>query len=65
MKDNARLKALGIQSYSFSISWPRIFPFGRGPVNQQGVAHYDDLFDDLQQNGIKAVVTLFHWDTPL
>ncbi|EMC91873.1 glycoside hydrolase family 1 protein [Baudoinia panamericana UAMH 10762] len=64
-QDNARLKALGIQSYSFSIGWARIFPFGRGPVNAQGVTHYDDLFANLMDNDIKAVVTLFHWDTPL
>ncbi|KAK4551840.1 hypothetical protein LTR86_010836 [Recurvomyces mirabilis] len=64
-QDNARLKALGIQSYSFSTAWTRFFPFGRGPVNQQAVAHYDDLFADLEANGIKAVTTLFHWDTPL
>jgi WD repeat-containing protein 26 len=64
-QDNARLKALGIPSYSFSISWPRIFPFGSGPVNPQGVAHYDDLISDLVSRGIKPVVTLFHWDTPL
>jgi len=62
-QDNARLKALGIQSYSFSTAWARFFPFGRGPVNQQAVAHYDDLFADLEANGIKAVTTLFHWDS--
>lgn len=64
-QDNARLKALGIQSYSFSLAWTRFFPFGRGPVNEQGVAHYDDLFEDLVKNGIIPVVTIFHWDTPL
>lgn len=63
--DNARLKTLGIQSYSFSVSWPRVFPFGSGPVNPQGVEFYDNLISDLQANGIKAVPTLFHWDTPL
>ncbi|KAK5678543.1 hypothetical protein LTS10_008987 [Elasticomyces elasticus] len=64
-QDSLRLKALGIQSYSFSISWPRVIPFGKGPVNEQGVKHYDDFFEDLLSNDIKAVVTLFHWDTPL
>ena len=36
-QDSLRLKALGIQSYSFSLSWPRVIPFGKGPVNEQGV----------------------------
>jgi len=29
-QDFARLKALGIEGFSPSISWPRIFPFGKG-----------------------------------
>jgi hypothetical protein len=33
-QDIARIAALGINAYSFSISWSRIMPFGRGPVNQ-------------------------------
>ena len=64
-QDFARLKALGITAFSPSISWPRIFPFGKGPVNEAGVAHYDDVIASLVANGIKPAVTLFHWDTPL
>jgi len=56
---------LGIPAYSFTISWPRVIPFGKGPVNEQGIAHYDDVFANMEANGIKSVVTLFHWDTPL
>ncbi|KAH9887481.1 putative beta-glucosidase 34 [Xylariomycetidae sp. FL2044] len=64
-KDIARLKALGIPRFSPSISWPRIFPFGKGPINAEGVAHYDDVIKTLVDAGIKPSVTLFHWDTPL
>ncbi|KAK8209073.1 hypothetical protein M8818_003767 [Zalaria obscura] len=64
-QDFARLKALGIPAFSPSISWPRIFPFGKGPINEAGVAHYDDVIAELVKNGIKPAVTLFHWDTPL
>lgn len=64
-QDFARLKSLGIPSFSPSISWPRIFPFGKGPVNEAGVKHYDDVIAELVKNGITPVVTLFHWDTPL
>ncbi|KAK5718231.1 hypothetical protein LTR17_015749 [Elasticomyces elasticus] len=64
-QDFARIKALGIQSFSPSISWPRIFPFGNGPVNEAGVQHYDDVIAELIDNGIRPVVTLFHWDMPL
>lgn len=64
-QDFARLKSLGIPNFSPSISWPRIFPFGNGPVNELGLQHYDDVIMELVKNGISPVVTLFHWDTPL
>jgi beta-glucosidase/6-phospho-beta-glucosidase/beta-galactosidase len=30
-------------------------------VNEQGVAHYDDLIASLVASGIKPAITLFHW----
>jgi WD repeat-containing protein 26 len=64
-QDFARLKSLGIPSFSPSISWPRIFPFGKVPVNGQAVAHYDSVISEMVKQGISPAVTLFHWDTPL
>ena len=64
-RDLARLKALGIPYNSQSIAWARIFPFGKGPVNEQGVAHYDDVIAEHIRVGVKPIMTLFHWDTPL
>lgn len=40
---------------------PRFFPFGDGPVNEEGVAHYDDMIASMIEYGIKPAVTLFHW----
>lgn len=64
-QDYARLASLGIPRFSPSISWPRIFPFGKGPVNEAGVKHYDDVVVELHKNGVHPSITLFHWDTPL
>ncbi|ORY62552.1 putative beta-glucosidase 34 [Pseudomassariella vexata] len=64
-QDIARLANLGIPRFSPSISWPRIFPFGKGPVNAAGVAHYDDVIKTLVEAHVKPSVTLFHWETPL
>ncbi|KAF8849549.1 putative beta-glucosidase 34 [Acephala macrosclerotiorum] len=64
-QDFARLANLGVPYFSPSFSWPRFFPFGNGPVNEQGVAHYDDVIASMVAAGIKPAVTLFHWDTPL
>lgn len=63
--DIARIAALGVKTYSISISWSRIFPFGNGPVNEQGLAHYDDLIDTCIAYGVEPTVTLYHWDLPL
>jgi hypothetical protein len=64
-QDIRRLKLLGIPAFSPSISWPRLFPFGRGAVNSLAVQHYDDVMSELIFFGITPVITLFHWDTPL
>lgn len=65
LPDIARIAALGVKAYSFSISWSRIMPFGRGAVNEQALAHYEDVIDTCLQYGVEPIVTLFHWDLPL
>lgn len=56
---------MGIKHYSFTLSWSRIFPFGRGPVNELAIAHYNDVIETCLQYGITPMVTLYHWDLPL
>ena len=64
-KEDVRLmKAMGVKNYRFSISWPRLLPQGTGEVNEQGVAFYNALIDELLAAGIRPIVTLFHWDYP-
>jgi beta-glucosidase len=62
--DIALMKALGIASYRFSVSWPRVMPEGTGTVNQRGLDFYRRLVDELLNNGIAPMCTLFHWDYP-
>ncbi|KAL9049952.1 MAG: hypothetical protein Q9162_006924 [Coniocarpon cinnabarinum] len=64
-QDIARIAALGVPVYSFSVSWSRIFPFGRGQTNEAGLAHYDDVINTCIEYGIQPAVTLYHWDLPL
>lgn len=59
------MKAMGVKYYRMSIAWSRIFPNGRGKVNERGVAFYNRLINELIANKIMPVVTLYHWDLPL
>lgn len=63
-QDVALLKELGIPCYRFSISWTRILPDGRGPINSKGLAFYDRLTDSLLAAGIQPKAALYHWDLP-
>jgi beta-glucosidase len=58
------MASLGIESYRFSISWPRVQPDGRGPLNHRGVAFYRRLVEGLLERGIEPIATLYHWDLP-
>ncbi|KAE9593297.1 hypothetical protein Lal_00029066 [Lupinus albus] len=65
-EDVALMKDMNLDSYRFSISWSRILPNGKvsGGINQEGVNYYNNLINELLANGIKPLVTLFHWDLP-
>lgn len=64
-KDDVKLmKAMGLKSYRYSISWSRVIPDGTGAINEKGLQFYKDLTDELIANGITPAVTLYHWDLP-
>ncbi|HTL06654.1 MAG TPA: GH1 family beta-glucosidase [Chitinophagaceae bacterium] len=64
-KDDLLLvKALGFNSFRFSIAWSRIMPDGAGKVNQAGLNFYHQLIDECLSQGITPFVTLYHWDLP-
>lgn len=63
-EDVALIADLGVDSYRFSIAWPRIQPEGAGPANRAGLAFYDKLVDQLLERGIRPFPTLYHWDLP-
>ena len=63
-EDIALLRAMNLNSYRFSISWPRIQPAGAGPATPRGVDYYSRLVDALLEAEIRPFVTLYHWDLP-
>ncbi|XP_060935161.1 beta-klotho [Limanda limanda] len=65
-EDVKALELLGVRSYSFSLSWPRLFPDGnaRSQSNRAAVEHYRHLIERLLEKKIEPIVTLHHWDLP-
>jgi len=64
-RDDIKLmKTLSLNAYRFSIAWPRIFPQGKGRINQRGLDFYERVVDELLDAGIEPFVTLYHWDLP-
>ena len=66
-QEDIRLFAeMGFKAYRMSISWTRIFPNGLEETpNEEGLAYYDNIFDECLKYGIEPVVTLCHFDMPL
>ncbi len=58
------MQSLGLKSYRFSVSWPRIIPDGFGDINEAGINFYNKLIDGLIERGITPCMTLYHWDLP-
>jgi beta-glucosidase len=63
-EDIALIRAMNLNSYRFSISWPRIQASGSGAANSKGVDYYSRLVDALLEARIRPLVTLYHWDLP-
>jgi beta-glucosidase len=63
-EDIALAQSMNLNSYRFSISWPRIQPAGSGTANSNGLDYYKRLVDALVAAKIRPLVTLYHWDLP-
>ncbi|WP_010238193.1 glycoside hydrolase family 1 protein [Clostridium arbusti] len=66
-KEDVKLFAeMGFKTFRTSIAWSRIFPNGDDKEpNEKGLQFYDDLFDECLKYGIKPLVTISHYETPL
>ncbi|KAK6132718.1 hypothetical protein DH2020_033523 [Rehmannia glutinosa] len=65
MEDIEIMHSLGLTAYRFSISWSRLLPRGKfGDVNQNAIAFYNKIIDNLLLRGIEPFVTIFHNEYP-
>ena len=59
------LAGMGFKVFRMFISWSRIFPNGDdAEPNEEGLAFYDQVFDECHRLGMEPVVTLCHFDAP-
>ncbi len=65
-EDIALMAEMGFKCFRMSMSWTRIFPNGDdAEPNEEGLAFYEQIFDELLSHGIQPVVTICHFDVPL
>lgn len=65
-EDIAMFAEMGFKVFRTSIAWSRIFPSGdEEEPNEAGLQFYDDLFDECLKYGIRPLVTISHYETPL
>lgn len=65
-EDIALFAEMGFKVFRMSIAWSRIFPKGdETEPNEEGLAFYDRVFDELAKYDIEPLVTIAHYETPL
>ena len=65
-EDIALMAEMGFKTFRMSINWTRIYPLGyEEEPNEEGLKFYDDIFDECLKYGIKPLVTLSHYETPV
>ena len=65
-EDIALMAEMGFKTFRMSINWTIIYPLGyEEEPNEEGLKFYDDVFDECLKYGIKPLVTLSHYETPV
>lgn len=64
-EDIALMAKMGFKVYRMSINWTRIYPKGiEEAPNEEGLAFYDAVFDELLKYDIEPLVTISHYELP-
>jgi len=63
-EDIQLIKKLGCNAYRFSISWGKVEP-KEGEFNTDALKHYAAVCKELEKNGIRPVITLYHYTHPV
>ncbi|EOH94235.1 6-phospho-beta-glucosidase [Enterococcus pallens] len=66
LEDIQLFAEMGFKVYRMSLSWSRIFPNGDDlEPNEEGLAFYEGIFQELKKHGIEPLVTIAHFDVPV
>ncbi len=64
--DLALMKEMGFKCFRTSVAWTRIFPTGEEErPNEEGLAFYDRLIDEIVRDGMEPILTISHYEMPL
>ena len=63
-EDVALVAKAGLSAYRFSLDWSRIEP-SEGDVSRQAIDHYRAMVDTCRDAGVRPVVTVHHFVSPL
>ena len=64
VEDIALMQELNLDAYRFNVSWGRIEP-SRDVISEEALTHYDDFIDALLAAGIKPMITVHHFSSPV
>ena len=65
-EDLALFAEMGFKVFRLSIAWTRIFPTGEEEQpNEEGIAFYESVFQEMKRLNIEPLVTLSHYEMPL
>jgi beta-glucosidase len=64
-EDIQSAKQLGINSFRISLSWSRIQPLGPDSFDENALAHYDSVIDEMKRQNIEPMICLHHFVVPL
>lgn len=64
-EDIALFAEMGFKCFRTSLSWSRIFPKGDEETpNEEGLAFYESVVDELRKYDIEPLITMTHFDIP-
>ena len=61
-EDIALYAKMGLKALRFSILWSRVFKDDSLTPNEEALAFYDDVINELLKYGIEPVITLSHFE---